>query len=519
MNMQMHLSLEMMIMKRIIPLLDDQEEYEKTNCFDNENEYTIVLNVGGLLKETQMEVKVVSGNKVLIRCSSSLNEGELDHLRVFSKTFHLPDEIDVTSGLCGISLDGILAITFTKKVQVEAVQLTSLGEACSNGSSQKDGESFNLGGKSVLTLEESSNSEDFTGQELTLSLSQEQVGDINSSYSEEAITGKTTTTGDELCEESESFSRATNDFWQATCSTTHDASHSCKMTHESESVQDPLLVMNAGESESREKTLLMRETIGNDAMNRMMAGVMVEEVSPEEIVIKNTSSDGQSQTANMRGRSSEHSNVIKEETAMMEQRGNINTSLELFTLPSLFEHQELKSSLQTVGKGTDRFSCTRNGITLNVEEKGLFDEDAFFERARSLFVNRTDRLSSVGDKQTNFKNFPFTTHGEENKAATFSDDGQHYMAILDVSRCTNKAQLNIQVRERKELLIEYPVIKEAESENAEHFSMTFNLPCGIDVESGVCGISSDDILFIVLSKTNLENIETKSWKQSDAEDI
>ncbi|XP_066982902.1 uncharacterized protein [Macrobrachium rosenbergii] len=495
--------------KRIIPLLDDQEEYEKTNCFDNENEYTIILNVGDLQKETEMEVKVVSGNKVLIRCSSSLNEGELDHLRVFSKTFDLPDEIDVTSGLCGISLDGILAITFTKKV-------TSLDEACSNGSSQKDWESFNLGGKSILTLEESSNSEDFTGQELTLSLSKEQAGDINSSYSEESITGKTTTSRDELCEESESFSRATNDFWQATCSTTHDASHSCKMTHESESVQDPLLVMNAGESESREKTLLMRETIANDTMNGMMAGVMVEEVSPEEIVIKNTSSDGQSQTANMRGRSSEHSNVINEETAMMEQRGNINTSLELFTSPSLFEHQELKSSLQTVGKGTDRFSCTRNGIILNVEEKGLFDEDAFFERARSLFVNRTDRLSSVGDEQTNFKNLPFTTRGEENKVATFSDDGQHYMAVLDVSRCTNKAQLNIQVRERKELLIEYPVIKDCESGNVEHFSMTFNLPCGVDVESGVSGISSDDILFIVFSKTNLESIETKSSNQSDA---
>ncbi|XP_066982906.1 uro-adherence factor A-like [Macrobrachium rosenbergii] len=499
--------------KRIIPRLDDQEEYEKTNCFDNENEYTIILNVGDLQKETEMEVKVVSGNKVLIRCSSSLNEGELDHLRVFSKTFHLPDEIDVTSGLCGISLDGILAITFTKKVTLESVQVTSLDEACSDGSSQKDWESYNLKGKSILTLEESSNSEDFTGQELTWSLKDEE---LNSSYSEDDITEKTATTRDQLCAESESFSRDTNDFWQATCSTTQDASHSCKMTLGSELVQDPLQVLNAGESESAEKTLFMRETIVNDTMNGMLAGVMVEEVSPEEIMIKNISLDGQSQTTKKTGRSGEDYNDIHEETAMMEQEGNINTSLELFTSPALFEHQESKSSLQTVGKGTDRISCTRNGIILNIKEKGRFDEDAFFERARSLFVNRTDRLSSVGDEQTNFKNLPFTTHCEENKAATFSDDGQHYMAILDASRCTNKTQLYIQVIEGKKLLIEYPEFNEGESENVEYFSMTFDLPCGIDVESGVCGISSDGIITIIFSKTNLESIETMSWNQNNA---
>ncbi|XP_066982910.1 uncharacterized protein [Macrobrachium rosenbergii] len=496
--------------KRIIPLLDDQDEYEKTNCFDNENEYTIILNVGDLQKETEMEVKVVSGNKVLIRCSSSLNEGELDHLRVFSKTFDLPHEIDVTSGLCGISLDGILAITFTKKVPLDVVQATSLDGACSDGSSQKDWESFILGGNSVLTLEESSNSEDFTGQELTLSLSQEQVGDINSSYSEEAITEKTTATGNELCEESESFSRDTNDFWQATCSTTHDASHSRKMTHESESVQDPLQVMNAGESKSGEKTLLTRVTTANDAMEGMLAGMRIEEASAEEVGIKVTSLDGHNQKDNVPS-CYEGCNVNSDETEMMRHKRNTNASLEMFSSPSLFEHQELKSC--------ERFSCARNGIILNVEEKGRFDEDAFFERARSLFVNRTDRLSSVGDEQANFKNIPVTTHGEENKATTFSDDGQHYMAILDVSRCTNKTQLYIQVIEGKKLLIEYPEFNEGESENVEYFSMTFDLPCGIDVESGVCGISSDGILFIVFSKMNLESNEAMSWNQSGAKTL
>ncbi|XP_064101754.1 uncharacterized protein LOC135212242 [Macrobrachium nipponense] len=275
--------------KIIIPLLDDQEDYEKTNYFENDNEYTIILNVGKHLKETEMEVKVVSGNRVLIRCSSFLNEGELDHLRVFSKTFHLPDDIDVTSGLCGISLDGILAVTFTKKVSLDAVQVTSLDEACSKESSQKDWKSYILRGKSVLNVEESTNSEDFTGQELTLSLEDEEV---NSSYGEEDNTEKTTTAEDEICDEAESFSRDTNAFWQATCCT---ASPSRTRTSESESVQDPFHLLNAGESESGEKALWMRETTAKDTMNGTLAGVTVEEFAQEEVGFKSTSSDGQSQ--------------------------------------------------------------------------------------------------------------------------------------------------------------------------------------------------------------------------------
>ncbi|XP_068215508.1 serine-rich adhesin for platelets-like [Palaemon carinicauda] len=457
--------------KTIICLLEDQDEVETDISFQDDYTYMIILDVSSYLQNV-IEVEVLNDDKVLVKCSSMNNDGELDHQKDFSKTFDIPTGLEIGSGVCGVSRDGIFAVAFNKKVSLDAQQVKSSGDICITDNSEKDQESYNVEEKVKLTWEGVSNPINFTGRNLTLSNQDEK---INISSGIQALTDQIVTTTNGLTREQNSLSRDHNKFMEVSCSS--DDAH-----------QHYEMVGGRGGKESVKLTSF-------DSRN----------YETHDHLDRSTDSDA------------------NENAKMMKQKKNGMSFLENDILLGICESQsKLKPVLPAVENGTMQIPCTNNCISIQVEEKLLFSEDAFFDRARPHFawpirelMSKGEHFSSKNEAHTDDENHCPMAECNEGRISTFAQDEQYYMIILDVGIYTKKTNIDIKVLEEKEVVIEWASLTSEQDQHLKIFSKRFHLPCGIDVESGFSGISSDGILIITFPKMNQPSGVERSLSQEE----
>ncbi|XP_068215507.1 uro-adherence factor A-like [Palaemon carinicauda] len=463
--------------KRIICLLEDQEN-EIVTSLEDEYKYTMFVDVISYL-ENEIEIEVLSDNKILVKCSSVMNnDGELDHLKDCYRTFDIPTGLEMESGICGLSTDGILAITFNKKVLLDALQVKNSDEVCFTENSEKDKESHNVEERVKLTWEGASNPFDFNGRNLTVSNQDE---DIYCSSDIQALTDQIITTGNGLTGEQESLSRDHNKFMEVSCSS-DDAHHHYEV--------------GSGQK-------------GKESVNLTSSNNIKHEIHHDYHIDRCKDNDA------------------NENSKIMRQKKDVISSLENVISLGIFENQSaFKSVLPAVKNGTMQMPYTDNCISIHVEEKGLFGEDTFFDRARLHFARPVRELtsnaghfSSETDAHTDFKNLRPAAECNEERISTFAEDEQYYMIILDVGIYTKKTHIDIKVKEQKEVVIEWAFLTNEEGQHLKSFSQRFELPSTIDVESGFSGMSSDGILAITFLKKNQSSGVERSLSQDEVRKV
>ncbi|XP_064101647.1 uncharacterized protein LOC135212156 [Macrobrachium nipponense] len=260
------------------------------------------------------------------------------------------------------------------------------------------------------------------------------------------------------------------------------------------------------ETSANEETLMMKrredefsDSIGGDELREMQENINITSFKHNHL------SSSQEEEEEQRSAKDYEENEVSSSRA----NGRILLRKDSDESVGDLEHQKEMEELSCVAeRAVKGYFCPENYVTLKLQEKGLFAEDAFFKSARlHLLVGggesspNSGGLSSVSDELTSTKKLYCIDHFDQNKAPTFIEDEEYYTIILDVSCYSEKERVKVSVIEEKELSVEYScVASDSELELIKTFSTRFVLPSGIDSGSGLCGISSDGILAVKFSK-------------------
>ncbi|XP_066982899.1 serine-rich adhesin for platelets-like [Macrobrachium rosenbergii] len=189
------------------------------------------------------------------------------------------------------------------------------------------------------------------------------------------------------------------------------------------------------------------------------------------------------------------------------------------------EANDSESALSVIEETSKETSSIDNCIVLNVQEKGLFDEDIFFQNIRHKlqtkerkFLSRGRDLSSIHDDFSDEENLSLLNDQDENQTFTSIDDGDQFMIIMHVSKYLNVKEMQLEVIDSNAVLIKGSAVTDgAEYGDVKTFSKRLGLPGGIDVESAHCVISEDGVLVVAFSKVT--SAATKRISMDDTSQI
>ncbi|XP_064101650.1 serine-rich adhesin for platelets-like [Macrobrachium nipponense] len=565
-------------------LLDYRNDNQTVTSIDDGDQFMIIIDVSESANVKELQLEVVGNNAVLIKGSAVTNGAEQDDVKTFSERLDLPVGIDVESGHCATSEDGVLVIAFSKVTSASAERISTddtkqiciSGDECSDygemmpstsvetiNTSDTDCKDFM---KSVMGGHRASCGVDTSSQtkrSAERNLSAEVTGfsgDVNDSLTIGHSTNNNTKqetiedTSDTLdvglkfdercdgtfsvqgsnekgkghilktsCELNQTLQRGLDnsgnvpsldshnemeDFTKEGFSGTFNTERaSCFVSDSSLRISEEEKATTSNEETSANEGTLMMER-REDEFSNSIGGDEVREMQ-ENI---NITSFKHNHLSSSQEEEEEHRSAKDyEENKVSSSRANGRMLLRKDSDESVgdLEYQKELEELSCVAeKAVKGYFCPENYVTLKLQEKGLFAEDAFFESVRlHLLVEggetwpNSGGLSSVSDELTSTKKLYCIDHLDQNKVATFIEDEDYYTIILDVSCYSEKERVKVSVIEEKELSVEYScVASDCELELMKTFSTRFVLPSGIDSGSGLCGISSDGILAAKFSK-------------------
>ncbi|XP_066982907.1 uncharacterized protein [Macrobrachium rosenbergii] len=462
---------------------------------EDDTHYKIVIDVS-TLRRTGIAVFLRNRNEIHVVGQPLQHESDCQVSELF-KCFVLPEEISSVDTSTSLSSDGFLMITVVKKGNLNELTTEEDNGMAGFLTAARD-DSFETR-RHNLTTESSASSQSTVVQEEHL------TEPHSSSHSKEK---------DTLIEESfSSTSDQVSTNLKNSCTSIslvglNKEQPFSTAEHEPETPKSPSVLGNAISSECNETDAFVSAT---DATSVQIQ----EEQKPKDISLLEETYMGKENSSECH----EHS-TYKEQTEEYEQHTtgtskaveaekDADTSVNsLSFVDQNLDANDSESALSVIEEISEETSSIDNCIVLNVQEKGLFDEDIFFQNIRhklqtkeKKFLSRERDLSSINEDLSDEENLSLLNDKDESQTVTSIDDGDQFMIIMDVSKYLHVKEMQLDVMDNNAVLIKGSAVTEgAEYDDVKTFSKRLGLPGGIDVESAHCVISEDGVLVVAFSK-------------------